>query len=81
MQMMFYLLRDSVAYQIQKIHNVEKTTEGQGWYQELSKIVMEKFGNYRKDYEHISRILDLEYAQIKNERSWCYKKRHCSKCV
>jgi len=66
------ILRDSVAYQIQKIHNVEKTTEGQGWYQELPKIVMEKFDNYRKDYEHLSRILDLEYVQIKNEMNKGY---------
>jgi hypothetical protein len=66
------ILRDSVAYQIQKIHNVEKTTEGQSWYQELPKIVMEKFDNYRKDYEHLSRILDLEYVQIKNEMNKGY---------
>lgn len=66
------ILRDSVAYQIQKIHNIEKTTEGQDWYQELPKIVMEKFDNYRKDYEHLSRILDLEYVQIKNEMNKGY---------
>ncbi|MDF2422896.1 MAG: hypothetical protein OPY08_01870 [Nitrosopumilus sp.] len=37
----------SVSYQIQKIHNVEKTNEGRDWYLELPSIIKDKFDNYR----------------------------------
>ena len=66
------ILKDSIAYQIQKIHNVEKTSEGRDWYQELPQIVREKFDNYKIDYEHISRILSQEQEQIKNEMNKGY---------
>ena len=58
---------DSVAYQLQKIHNVERTSEGRDWHQELPQIVRAKFDNYKEDYEHLARILKLEKEQLRNE--------------
>jgi len=66
------ILRDSVTYQMQKIHNVEKTSEGRDWYQELPQMVRAKFDNYKVDYEHLSRILKLEQVQIQNEMNKGY---------
>lgn len=66
------ILRDSVTYQMQKIHNVEKTSEGRDWYQELPQMVRAKFDNYKADYEHLSRILKLEQVQIQNEMNKGY---------
>ncbi len=66
------ILRDSVTYQIQKIHNVEKTTEGRDWYQELPQIVKEKFNNYKKDYEHLALILKSEPEKITSEMNKGY---------
>jgi hypothetical protein len=40
------ILRESVAYQLQKISNVEKTSEGRDWYQELPAIVKAKFDGH-----------------------------------
>jgi len=61
------ILKDSVTYQMHKINNVEKSSEGQGWYQELPQIVREKFDNYKTDYGHLSRIFELEQEQMENE--------------
>ena len=66
------ILKDSVAYQMQKIHGIEKTNEGRDWYQELPPIVRAKFDNYKTDYEHLSRILKQEQEQIKNEMNKGY---------
>jgi len=66
------ILRDSVTYQIQKIHNVEKTAEGRDWYQELPQIVKEKFDNYKNDYEHLSLILKSEPEKITSEMNKGY---------
>lgn len=66
------ILKDSVSYQLQKIHNIETTTEGRDWYRELPQIVREKFDNYKVDYEHLSRVLELEHEQIKNEMNKGY---------
>ena len=64
------ILQNSVTYQLQKIHGVEKTNEGQEWYRELPEIVRTKFDNYKTDYEHLSRILEQE--QIRNEMNKGY---------
>lgn len=66
------LITDSVTYQRQKIHNIERTTEGRDWHQELPQIVRTKFDNYKVDYDHLSRILKLEHEQLKNEMSKGY---------
>ena len=66
------ILRDSVSYQLQKIHNVEKTSEGRDWYQELPQIVREKFDNYKTDYEHLSLILKSEPEKITAEMNKGY---------
>ncbi len=66
------ILVGSVTYQLQKINNVEKTSEGRDWYQELPQMVKEKFDNYKKDYENLSHILALEHDQIKKEMNKGY---------
>ncbi len=66
------LLVGSVAYQLQKIKNVEKTNEGRDWYQELPPIVKDKFDNYKTDYENLSRILTLNPEQIHDEMNKGY---------
>jgi len=66
------VLKDSVAYQMQKIYNVEKTNEGRDWYQELPQIVRAKFDNYKTDYGHLFRIFELEQEQMKNEMNKGY---------
>jgi len=66
------ILRESVAYQLQKIHNVEKTSEGRDWYQELPAIVKAKFDGYKTDYENLSRILNSEHDQMKAEMNKGY---------
>lgn len=66
------VLGDAVSYQLQKIHNVQRTNEGRDWYDELPKIVKGKFDSYREDYEHLSRILKLEQEQIKTEMNKGY---------
>ncbi|WP_249111152.1 hypothetical protein [Nitrosopumilus sp. K4] len=66
------MLRDSVTYQLQKLRNVEKTSEGRDWYQELPQIVKEKFDNYKTDYEHLDQILKLEPEQINVEMNKGY---------
>ena len=66
------ILRDSVEYQLQKIQNVERTSEGRDWYYELPPIVRTKIDSYKTDYEHLSRILKQEQEQIKNEMNKGY---------
>lgn len=66
------ILRESVAYQLQKIHNVEKTSEGRDWYQELPAIVKSKFDSYKTDYENLARILTLDHEQMKLEMNKGY---------
>ena len=66
------ILMDSVTYQLQKLRNVEKTSEGRDWHQELPLIVRTKFDSYKVDYEHLFRILKLEHEQIKSEMSKGY---------
>jgi hypothetical protein len=66
------ILKDSVTYQMQKIHGVEKTSEGREWHREVPQIAREKFDNYKTDYEHLSRILKLEQEKIKNEMNKGY---------
>ena len=66
------ILRDSVNYQLQKIQNVEKSSEGRDWYQELPAMVREKFDNYKSDYEHLALILKLEPVKIVSEMNKGY---------
>ena len=66
------ILIDSVTYQLQKLHNVEKTSEGREWHHELPSIVRAKFDNYKEDYEHLSRIFKLDHEQIKSEMNKGY---------
>jgi len=66
------VLKDSVSYQLQKIHNVQRTNEGRDWYDELPKIVKGKFDSYKEDYEHLSQILKLEPEQIRTEMNKGY---------
>ncbi|MDH3360885.1 MAG: hypothetical protein OEL56_01750 [Nitrosopumilus sp.] len=66
------ILRESVVYQLQKIHSVEKTNEGRDWYQELPAIVRTKFDCYKADYENLSRILNSEYDQMMTEMNKGY---------
>ncbi|MGV7226708.1 MAG: hypothetical protein ACQ9CV_07300 [Nitrosopumilus sp.] len=66
------ILIDSTAYQLQKINNVEKTTEGRDWYGELPPIVKDKFDNYKKDYESLSNILTMNHEQIRDEMNKGY---------
>jgi len=66
------VLGDSVSYQLQKIHNVQRTNEGRDWYNELPKIVKGKFDSYQEDYEHLSIILKLESEQMLIEMSKGY---------
>ena len=66
------MLTDSVSYQLQKIHNVQRTNEGRDWYDELPKIVRGKFDSYKEDYEHLSQILKLGPEQIRSEMNKGY---------
>ena len=61
------ILVDSITYQLQKFYNVERTSEGRDWTQDLPHLLRATFNNYKVDYEHLSRILKLEHEQIKNE--------------
>ena len=66
------IIRDSVRYQLQKINNVGKTSEGRDWYQELPEIIKEKFDNYKTDYEHLSFVLKSEQEKIRLEMNKGY---------
>ncbi len=61
------VLADAVTYQLEKFQNVQKTSEGRDWYQELPKIIKEKFDNYQADYENLSRIMKMSKEEITNE--------------
>ena len=66
------VLRDSVAYQLQKMQNVEKTAEGKEWYQDLPQMVKNKFNDYKEAYENIFRILKLDHQTIVKEMNKGY---------
>jgi hypothetical protein len=66
------VLRDSVAYQLQKMQNVEKTTEGKEWYQDLPQIIKNKFNDYKEAYENILRILKSDHQTIVKEMNKGY---------
>ena len=66
------ILCDSVNYQLQKFHNIEKTSEGRDWYHELPKIVKEKVDNYKTDYEYLSLILKSDLKRVISEMSKGY---------
>lgn len=66
------ILRDSVKYQLEKMQNVEKSTDGKEWHEELPQIVREKFDNYRKDYEKLSLVLKSEIAEITSKMNEGY---------
>ncbi|MDH5569890.1 MAG: hypothetical protein OEX98_08910 [Nitrosopumilus sp.] len=66
------VLKDSVLYQLQKIHNVQRTNEGRDWYDELPEIVRGKFDSYKEDYQYLSQILKLESDQIRTEMNKGY---------
>ena len=66
------IIRDSVKYQLQKINNVGKTSDGRDWYEELPQIIREKFDNYKTDYEHLSFVLKSEQEKIRMEMNKGY---------
>ncbi len=66
------VLKDSIKYQMQKINNIEKSSEGREWFQELPPILKTKFENYKKDYENMARIFSTEQDQIKSEMNKGY---------
>ena len=66
------ILKDSVTYQMQKIHGVEKTSEGREWHREIPQIAREKFDNYKTDYEQLFSIFKLGQEEIKNEMNKGY---------
>ena len=66
------ILKDSVAYQLQKMQNIEKQKEGKEWYQDLPQIVKDKFNDYKEAYENIFRILKLDHSVMLNEMSKGY---------
>ena len=74
------VLKDSVSYQLQKLNNVEKTTEGRDWYAELPQMVKEKFDNYKEDYEKLSRILDSDKIQEEMNKGYYYWRLLRSAC-
>ena len=76
-------LRDSITYQLQKMRNIEKNSESKEWYQELPKIVREKFENYKNDYEHLSFILKSEPEIITKEmkKGYYYWRLVRSACI
>lgn len=66
------ILKDSVAYQLQKMQNVEKTADGKEWYQDLPQIVRDKFNDYKEAYENISKILKSDHHVMVNEMNKGY---------
>ena len=66
------ILKDSVAYQLQKMQNVEKTIDGKDWYQDLPQIVKDKFNDYKEAYENISRILKSERSEMLSQMNKGY---------
>ena len=74
------VLRDSVSYQLQKLSNVEKTSEGRDWYAELPTIVKEKFDNYKADYEKLTRILESDDLKDEMNKGYYYWRLMRSAC-
>ena len=66
------ILKDSVAYQLQKMQSVEKTADGKEWYQDLPQIVKDKFNDYKEAYENISSILKSDHYVMLNEMNKGY---------
>jgi len=66
------ILKDSVAYQLQKMQSVEKTADGKEWYQDLPQIVKDKFNDYKEAYENISKILKSDHHVMLNEMNKGY---------
>ncbi len=74
------VLKDSVLYQLQKLNNVEKTSEGRDWYAELPQIVKEKFDNYKGDYEKLSRFLQSDQMNEEMNKGYYYWRLLRSAC-
>lgn len=76
------IFRDAVKYQLEKIENVSKSSEGRDWYQELPQIVKEKFDNYKKDYEHLNLVLksDSEKITVEMNKGYYYWRLIRSAC-
>ena len=74
------VLNDSVSYQLQKLNNVEKTSEGRDWYAELPQIVKGKFDNYKEDYEKLSRILQSDQMKDEMNKGYYYWRLLRSAC-
>ena len=74
------ILKDSTSYQLQKLNNVEKTSEGRDWYAELPQIVKEKFDNYKEDYEKLFRILNSDKIQEEMNKGYYYWRLLRSAC-
>ncbi|KEQ56246.1 hypothetical protein AAA799E16_00871 [Marine Group I thaumarchaeote SCGC AAA799-E16] len=74
------VLRDSVSYQLQKLNNVEKTSEGRDWYAELPAIVKGKFDNYKEDYEKLLRILQSDNLSEEMNKGYYYWRLIRSAC-
>ena len=66
------ILKDSVAYQLQKMQNVEKTIDGKDWYQDLPQIIKDKFNDYKEAYENIYRILKSDHSVMLNQMNKGY---------
>jgi len=54
------------------MQNVEKTTDGKDWYQDLPQIVKNKFRDYNEAYENISRILKSVHQTMLKEMNKSY---------
>ena len=61
------VFRDAVSYQIEKLANVEKTTDGQDWYRSLPQITKEKLDNYKTDYSRLYHTLKGNNEEIVSE--------------
>ena len=66
------VLKDSVEYQMQKLHDIQKTSEGRDWYSELPQIVKGKIDSYNEDYEKLAGILKQDLDGIKAEMNKGY---------
>ena len=54
------VLKQAVAYQVEKMQNAEKTEESKEWKQCLPDLIRTKFNDYMKDFEKLSLILQEE---------------------
>ena len=58
------VLKQAVAYQVQKMQNTEKTGDGKEWRQYFPDIIKTKFDEYQKDFEKLSLILQEEQSML-----------------